>query len=104
MSFCFIFQKKEAENAEKDASGTHRTSARKSKNLTPNEISLQKVLQTPECLDEAAITINLMTRRLLCDMFDIPVFKDLLKNKIEMKLKEIAVSHRKFFFRILYTN
>jgi hypothetical protein len=91
MSCLFIFKKKETENAEKDASGTHRTAARKSQILTPNEISLRKVLQTPECLDEAAITINFMTRRLLCEIFDVPVFKDLLKNKIEMKLKEIAV-------------
>ena len=74
------------------ASGTHRTAARKSKKLTPNEVSLRRVLESPECLDEAVITINFMARRLLCDMFDIPVFKDLLKNKIEMKLKEIAVS------------
>jgi len=91
MSCIFIFKKK-GENIEKDATGTHRTIARKSKKLTPNEISLQNVLQTPECLDEAAITINFMTRRLLCDMFDTSVFKNLLKNKIEMKLKEIAVS------------
>ncbi len=80
------------ENIEKDASGTHRTIARKSRQLTPNEISLEKVLQTPECLDEAAITINFITRRLLCDMFNMSFFKDLLKTKIEMKLKEIAVS------------
>ena len=33
-----------------------------------------------------------MARRLLCDMFDVPVFKDLLKDKVEMKLKEVAVS------------
>ncbi|CAF0839509.1 unnamed protein product [Rotaria sordida] len=85
-------KEKESENAEKDASGTHRTIARKSKKLIPNETSLQKVLQTPECLDEAAITINFMIRRLLCDIFHTPVLKDLLKNKIEMKLKEIAVS------------
>ncbi|CAF1117113.1 unnamed protein product [Rotaria sp. Silwood1] len=85
-------KEKEPENAEKDASGTHRTIARKSKKITPNEASLQKVLQTPECLDEAAITINFMARRLLFDMFHTSIFKDLLKNKIEMKLKEIAVS------------
>jgi hypothetical protein len=90
--FCCCFKEKEPENAEKDASGTHRTIARKSRKLTPNEASLEKVLQTPECLDETAITINLMARRLLCDMFEIPVFKDLLKSKIEMKMKELAVS------------
>ena len=82
----------EPENDELDASGTHRAAAKKSNEMTPNEVSLQKVLQSPECLDEAAITINLMTRRLLCDMFHTPIFKDLLKNKVEMKLKEIAVS------------
>ncbi|UJR29961.1 hypothetical protein I4U23_017508 [Adineta vaga] len=81
----------EPENEELDASGTHRTAARKSKKSTPNEASLQKVLQSPECLDEAAITINFLTRRLLCDMFDIPIFKDLIKTKVEMKLKEVAV-------------
>ncbi|CAF1547785.1 unnamed protein product [Adineta ricciae] len=81
----------EPENDEVDASGTHRTAARKSRRTTPNNACLQKVLQSPECLDEAAITINFLTRRLLCDMFDIPVFKDLIKTKVEMKLKEVAV-------------
>ncbi len=95
MSNMFISKKKQVE---KDASGTHRTISRKS---TPNEISLQKVLQTPECLDEAAMTINFMTRRLVGDMFDASFFKDLLKNKIEMKLKELAVSYLKYFFPIL---
>jgi len=38
-----------------------------------------------------------MTRRLLCDLFDIPIFKDLLKTKVEMKLKEIAVSYLQIF-------
>jgi hypothetical protein len=66
----------------------------KSKKIPPNEASLKKVLQSPECLDEAAITINFMSRRLLCDMFDVPVFKDLLKAKVEMKLKEVAVSNK----------
>lgn len=33
-----------------------------------------------------------MARRLLSDMFDVPLFKDLIKTKVEMKLKEIAVS------------
>ena len=55
-------------------------------------MSLQNILQSPECLDEAAITINFMARRLLSDMFEIPMFKDLLKAKVEMKMKEIAVS------------
>ena len=67
---------------------------RPSKKFTPEEINLQKVLQSPECLDEAAMTINFLTRRLLCDMFDLPLFRDLIKTKIEMKLKELAVSYR----------
>ncbi|CAF2149644.1 unnamed protein product [Rotaria magnacalcarata] len=83
---------KESNNTEKDSSETHRTITRKSKKLTSNEANLAKILQTSECLDEAAITLNFMTRRLLCDMFHTPVFKDLLKNKVELKLKEIAVS------------
>ena len=33
-----------------------------------------------------------MSRRLLCDMFDTPFFTDLIKTKVEMKLKEVAVS------------
>ncbi|CAF2526768.1 unnamed protein product [Rotaria sp. Silwood2] len=82
----------ESDNDEMDASGTHRTRAKKSKKMTPNEACLRKVLQSPECLDETAITVNCMARRLLREMFDSPVFKDLIKTKIEMKLKEIAVS------------
>lgn len=85
-------QMKEPETDEVDASGTRRATVRKSKPLSPNEVSLQAILQSPECLDEAAITINFMARRLLCDMFEIPVFKDLLKTKVEMKLREVAVS------------
>jgi hypothetical protein len=54
-------------------------------------VSLSHVLQSSECLDEAAITLNFLTRRLLCDLFDVPLFKDLLKTKVEMKMKEIAV-------------
>ncbi|CAF2152328.1 unnamed protein product [Rotaria magnacalcarata] len=87
---------KESNNTEKDSSETHRTITRKSKKLTSNEANLAKILQTSECLDEAAITINFMARRLLCDMFDTPVFKDLLKNKVELKLKETAVSYLLF--------
>jgi len=83
----------EPENDDIDASGTHRTAARKSTKTMPSAASLQKVLQSPECLDEAAITINVLARRLLCDMFDLPVFKDLVKTKVEMKLREVAVSN-----------
>ena len=52
---------------------------------------LQKVLQSAQCLDEAAIAMNLLIRRLFCDTFDIPILKDLFTKKIEMKLKEFAV-------------
>ncbi|CAF0865565.1 unnamed protein product [Adineta ricciae] len=85
-------QKTKKNDADKDNTGTHRTIARKSAESIPNETCLTKVLQTPECLDEAAITINFLTRRLLCDMFDTSILKDLLKEKIEMKLRELAVS------------
>ena len=85
-------QTREPETDEVDASGTHRTASRKTKKVTPNEASLQNVLKSPECLDEAAITINFMARRLLSDMFEIPIFKDLLKSKVEMKMRELAVS------------
>ena len=33
-----------------------------------------------------------MARRLLSDMFDVPLFKDLIKTRVELKLKEVAVS------------
>ena len=52
---------------------------------------LQKVLQSAQCLDEAAIAMNVLIRRLFCDTFDIPILKDLFTKKIEMKLKEFAV-------------
>ena len=54
--------------------------------------SLQRLLDSPDCLDEAALTLNFLLRRLFCDVFEEPLFKDLLKEKIELKLKEIAVS------------
>lgn len=82
----------EPDTPEVDASGTHRAAVQKSKKVSANEASLHKVLQAPECLDEAAITINFLTRRILCDMFEVSFFKDLIKTKAEMKLKEIAVS------------
>ncbi|CAF1202729.1 unnamed protein product [Adineta steineri] len=56
------------------------------------EESLHRLLNSPDCLDEAAITLNFLTRRLFCDIFEEPLFKDLIKEKIELKLKEIAVS------------
>ena len=44
-----------------------------------------------------------MARRLLCDMFDIPVFKDLLKDKIETKFKELSVSYTSYMEMIKTT-
>ena len=54
---------------------------------------LQKVLQSAQCLDEAAIAMNVLIRRLFCDTFDIPILKDLFAQKVEMKLKEFAVGY-----------
>jgi hypothetical protein len=54
------------------------------KKLRKQDENLQNLLDSSDCLDEAALTLNFLTRRLL--------FKDLLKEKIELKLKEMAVS------------
>lgn len=77
---------------------------RQSKKFTTEEINLQKVLQSPECLDEAAITVNFLTRRLFCDMFDLPMFREFIQTKIEMKLKELAVSDSPNAIIILISN
>ena len=89
-------QKCKESPVKKDGSESEEILGRQSKKFTPEEINLQKVLQSPECLDETAITINFLTRRLLCDMFDLPIFRDFVKTKIEMKLKELAVSSLRF--------
>lgn len=75
---------------EKDSDGAHRTAAIKKK-VRKQEECLERLFSSPDCLDEAAITLNFLSRRLLCDLFDEPLFKDLLKEKIELKLKEMAV-------------
>ena len=62
------------------------------KKLRKHDENLQRLLDSPDCLDEAALTLNFLVRRLFCDVFEEPLFKDLLKEKIELKLKEIAVS------------
>jgi hypothetical protein len=61
------------------------------KKTRKNDDSLQKLLDLPDCLNEGALTLNFLLRRLLCDIFHQPFFKDLLKEKIELKLKEMAV-------------
>jgi hypothetical protein len=84
-------KKSNEKDSDKDSTGTHRT-ASGNKKFRKQEENLQRLLESPDCLDEAAITINFLTRRLFCDVFEEPLFKDLLKEKIELKLKEIAVS------------
>lgn len=53
--------------------------------------SLEKILEKAECLDELAMTLNILIRRLFCHMFTAQTFQDLFKEKIESKLKEISV-------------
>jgi hypothetical protein len=93
---------------DKDSTGSQYTASMKKK-FRKQEENLQRLLSAPDCLDEAAITLNFLTRRLLCDVFEEPLFKDLMKEKIELKLNEIAVSdlckeeEDKFLFlRFLY--
>ncbi len=78
-------------DSDKDSTGAYRTPLIKKK-FRKQEENLHRLLNSPDCLDEAAITLNFLTRRLFCDIFQEPLFKDLLKEKIELKLKEIAVS------------
>jgi hypothetical protein len=78
-------------DSDKDSNNSHQTASTKKK-LRKQEENLERLLDSPDCLDEAAITINFLVRRLLCDAFEEPLFKDLMKEKIELKLKEIAVS------------
>lgn len=63
------------------------------KKFRKQEENLHRILNAPDCLDEAAITLNFILRRLFCDIFVEPLFKDLLKEKLELKLKELAVSN-----------
>jgi hypothetical protein len=87
-------------DSDKDSTGTPRTPVTKKK-IRKEEENLDRLLNSPDCLDEAAITLNFLGRRLLCDIFEEPFFKDLLKEKIELKLKELAVSCSFKFFRNL---
>jgi hypothetical protein len=84
-------KKSNDKDADKDSVNSHQTAAMKKK-LRKQEENLERVLDAPDCLDEAAITLNFVARRLLCDIFEEPLFKDLMKEKVELKLKEIAVS------------
>jgi hypothetical protein len=84
-------KKSHDKDSDKDSNNSHQTASTKKK-LRKQEENLERLLDSPDCLDEAAITINFLVRRLLCDAFEEPLFKDLMKEKIELKLKEIAVS------------
>jgi len=79
-------------DSDKDSIGTQQRTGSIKKKFRKEEENLYRLLNSSDCLDEAAITLNFLTRRLFCDVFDEPLFKDLLKEKIELKLKEIAVS------------
>ncbi|CAF3585433.1 unnamed protein product [Rotaria socialis] len=59
--------------------------------INKREENLERLLDSPSCLGEAAITLKFLTRRLFCDIFEESLFNDLMKEKIELKLKEIAV-------------
>ncbi|CAF3358880.1 unnamed protein product [Rotaria sp. Silwood1] len=78
-------------DVDKDSISSHHTASLKKK-FRKQEENLERLLDSPDCLDEAAITLNFLARRLFCDVFEEPLFKDLMKEKIELKLKEIAVS------------
>lgn len=81
---------KEKKDSDRDSLTSNRTASMKKK-LRKQEENLDRILDAPDCLDQAAITLNFVLRRLLCDVFEEPLFKDLMKEKIELKLKEIAV-------------
>jgi hypothetical protein len=83
-------KKSNDKDLDKDPLGSHRTASEKKKNRKQEE-NLERVLDAPDCLDEAAVTLNFVVRRLFCDVFEEPLFKDLMKEKIE--LNEIAVSN-----------
>ena len=84
-------KKSNDKDADRDSNSSHQTAAMKKK-IRKQEENLERLLDSPDCLDEAAITLNFIARRLLCDVFEEPLFKDLMKEKIELKLKELAVS------------
>ncbi|CAF0887044.1 unnamed protein product [Didymodactylos carnosus] len=86
-----IEKEKDKKPKDSDATGTQRTASMKKK-FKKQEETVEVLLQSHDCLDEAAITLNFLARRLLCDIFEEPLFKDLMKEKVELKLKEIAVS------------
>lgn len=86
-----LSQRTRTDSTERDKDKEKEKDVPKKKTRKQDE-SLQRLLDSPDCLDEAALTLNFLVRRLFCDVFEEPLFKDLLKEKIELKLKEIAVS------------
>lgn len=48
-------------------------------------------LDSSSSIDDAALSLNFLFRRLFCDVFQEKLFSEWLKDKIELKLKEIAV-------------
>lgn len=64
------------------------------KKLRKQDENLLKLIESPDCLDEASLTLNFLLRRMFCDVFEDPTFENLLKEKLELKLKEIAVRER----------
>ncbi|CAF3002092.1 unnamed protein product [Rotaria sp. Silwood2] len=84
-------KKQNDKDSDKDSFGSQRTGSIKKKFRKQQE-NLDRVLSSSDCLNEAAITLNFLVRRLFCDVFQEPLFKDLLKEKLELKLKELAVS------------
>ncbi|CAF1252034.1 unnamed protein product [Rotaria sordida] len=84
-------KKQNDKDSDKDSSNLQRTGSLKKKFRKQQE-NLDRILNSSDCLNEAAITLNFLVRRLFCDIFQESLFKDLLKEKIELKLKELAVS------------
>ena len=78
-----IFSRNRLDSFDKDLS---------KKKLRKQDDHLHRIFDSPACLDEAAFTLNFLFRRLFCDVFQEKLLEDLLKEKIELKLKEIAVS------------
>ena len=74
-------------DSDKDSTGTNRTASTKKKFRKQEDI-LDRLLNSPDCLDEAAITLNFLTRRLFCDVFEEPLFKDLLKEKFSYNIND----------------
>lgn len=86
-----ILEKKSNDkDSDKDSVSTQRSGSIKKK-FRKQEENLYRILNSPDCLNEAAITLNFLVRRLFCDVFQETFFEQLLKEKLELKLKELAV-------------